>query len=154
MAPTPRPFSKAEVAIANPIIQVMSRVNTWVYRATNGRLGGRFLRGAPVCLLTTVGRKSGQRRVAPLIYGRDGNRLLLIASKGGMDHHPRWYLNLVANPEVEVQVGAEVLPMTAHTASEEEKRALWPTMVAVYPDYDDYQARTARDIPLVILTPR
>lgn len=154
MASAPRPFTKTEMAIANPIIQLMSRVNTWVYRATKGRVGGRFLRGAPVALLTTIGRKSGERRVAPLIYGRDGDRVLLIASKGGMDHHPRWYHNLVANPEVEVQIGAEVRRMTAHTATPEEKRALWPKMVAVYPDYDDYQARTTRDIPLVILTPR
>ena len=154
MASAPRPYTKREVAFANPIIKLMSRANTWIYRATNGRVGGRFLRGAPVLLLTTVGRKSGAPRVAPLIYGRDGDRVLLIASKGGMDHHPLWYHNLVATPEVEVQIGAEVRRMTAHTASPAEKRALWPKMVAVYRDYDDYQARTARDIPLVILTPR
>jgi len=154
MAGKPRPYTKREVAFANPIIQLMSRVNTWAYRATNGKLGGRFMRGAPVLLLTTVGRKSGQRRVAPLIYGRDGERVLLIASKGGMDHHPSWYHNLVANPEVEVQIGAETTPMRARTASREEKAALWPAMVKVYRDYDDYQARTARDIPLVILERR
>jgi deazaflavin-dependent oxidoreductase (nitroreductase family) len=154
MASAPRPFTKTEMAVANPIIKLMSRVNTWAYRATNGRLGGRFLRGAPVLLLTTVGRKSGARRVAPLIYGRDGERLLLVASKGGMDHHPLWYHNLVANPEVEVQIGAGRRRMTARTADPAEKRALWPKMVAVYRDYDDYQARTTRDIPLVILTPR
>jgi deazaflavin-dependent oxidoreductase (nitroreductase family) len=142
------------MAIANPLIKLMSRVNTWVYRATDGRLGGRFLRGAPVLLLTTVGRKSGAPRVAPLIYGRDGERVLLVASKGGMDHHPLWYHNLVANPDVEVQIGADVRRMTARTASPAEKQALWPKMVAVYRDYDDYQARTARDIPLVVLTPR
>jgi deazaflavin-dependent oxidoreductase (nitroreductase family) len=153
MAAAPRPFTKTEMAIANPIIKLMSRVNTWAYRATNGRLGGRFLRGAPVLLLTTVGRKSGARRVAPLIYARDGERVLLVASKGGMDHHPLWYRNLVANPEVEVQIGAEVRRMTARTATAAEKQALWPTMVAVYRDYDDYQARTTRDIPLIILTP-
>lgn len=154
MAAQPRPFTKTEMAIANPIIKLMSRVNTWAYRATNGRLGGRFLRGAPVLLLTTVGRKSGQPRVAPLIYARDGERLLIVASKGGMDHHPLWYRNLVARPEVEVQVGAETRPMRARTATREEKAALWPRVVEVYRDYDDYQARTTRDIPLVILEPR
>lgn len=154
MAGQPRPYTKREVAFANPIIKLMSRVNTWVYRATDGRIGGRFMRGAPVLLLTTVGRKSGQRRVAPLIYGRDGERLLLVASKGGMDHHPLWYRNLAANPDVEVQIGAETTPMRARTASREEKAALWPAMVKVYRDYDDYQARTARDIPLVILERR
>ena len=154
MASAPRPYTKREVAFANPIIKLMSRANTWIYRATNGRVGGRFLRGAPVLLLTTVGRKSGAPRVAPLIYGRDGDRVLLIASKGGMDHHPLWYHNLVATPEVEVQIGAEVRRMIARTASPAEKKALWSKMVALYRDYDDYQARTARDIPLVILTPR
>jgi deazaflavin-dependent oxidoreductase (nitroreductase family) len=154
MPSQPRPFTKTEVAIANPIIKAMSRLNTWVYRATNGRLGGRFMRGAPVLLLTTIGRKSGRPRVAPLIYARDGERLLIVASKGGMDHHPLWYHNLVANPEVEVQIGAETQRMTARTATAEEKRALWPKVVAVYRDYADYQARTTRDIPVVILTPR
>lgn len=154
MAGTARPYTKREVAFANPIIKAMSRVNTWVYRATGGRLGGRFLRGAPVLLLTTVGRKSGQRRTAPLIYVRDGARLVVIASKGGMDHHPLWYRNLVANPDVEVQLGTEIRPMRARTASREEKAALWPKAVAVYRDYADYQARTARDIPVVILEPQ
>jgi deazaflavin-dependent oxidoreductase (nitroreductase family) len=154
MASAPRPFSKTEVAIANPIIKAMSRLNTWAYRATNGRLGGRFMRGAPVLLLTTIGRKSGTRRVAPLIYARDGDRLLVVASKGGMDHHPLWYGNLVANPDVEVQIGADTRAMIARTATPDEKRALWPIVLAVYRDYADYQARTTRDIPVVILTPK
>lgn len=149
----PRPYTAREVAIANPIIKAMSRLNTWVYRATGGRIGGKFLRGAPVLLLTTTGRRSGQRRTAPLIYVRDGERLVLIASKGGMDHHPLWYLNLVANPAVEVQIGREVRPMRARTATPDEKAALWPKAVAVYRDYADYQARTSRDIPVVILEP-
>jgi len=154
MAAAPRPYTKTEVAFATPIIQVMSRLNTWIYRATNGRLGGRFRRGAPVLLLTTTGRRSGVRRVAPLIYVRDGERLVVIASQGGMDHHPQWYRNLVAHADVEVQIGAAVRPMRARTASREEKAALWPKAVAVYRDYDDYQARTARDIPVVVLEPR
>jgi deazaflavin-dependent oxidoreductase (nitroreductase family) len=154
MPSQPRPFTRAEVALANPIIKAMSRLNTWAYRATNGRLGGTFMRGAPVLLLTTVGRKSGARRVAPLIYARDRDRLLVVASRGGMDHHPLWYHNLVAHPEVEVQIGAETRAMTARTATPAEKAELWPTVVAVYRDYADYQARTNRDIPVVILTPR
>ncbi|MDX2167812.1 MAG: nitroreductase family deazaflavin-dependent oxidoreductase [Deltaproteobacteria bacterium] len=149
-----RPYSKTEVRIANPLIKAMSRVNTWVYRATGGRLGGRFLRGAPVLLLTTVGRKSGAPRVAPLIYLRDGEHLVLVASKGGMDHHPLWYRNLVANPDVEVQLGRDVLPMRARTANDAERAALWPRLLEVYRDYADYQARTARQIPVVILSPR
>jgi deazaflavin-dependent oxidoreductase (nitroreductase family) len=149
-----RPFTKTEVRIANPIIKAMSRLNTWAYRATGGKLGGKFMRGAPVLLLTTTGRKSGTPRVAPLIYLRDGERLVLVASKGGMDHHPLWYRNLVANPDVEVQVGSEVKPMRARTADEGERSALWPRLLEVYRDYADYQARTARRIPVVILDPR
>ncbi len=149
-----RPFTPLEVAIANPIIRVMSRLNTWAYRMTNGRLGGSFLRGAPVMLLTVVGRKSGRRLTVPLLYLRDGERVLTVASKGGMDHHPLWYLNLEANPAVEVQIGDDTLPMRAHTADAAERAVYWPKLVAMYPDYADYQARTARQIPVVVLSPR
>ena len=149
----PRPYTKTEMAIAKPLIKAMSRLNTWAYRATGGRRGGKFMRGAPVLLLTTIGRRSGERRVAPLIYVRDGERYVVIASKGGMDHHPLWYRNLLANPAVEVQVGREVQRMQARTANDAERAALWPRAVAVYRDYADYQARTQRQIPVVILEP-
>jgi deazaflavin-dependent oxidoreductase (nitroreductase family) len=153
MAGTPRPFTKTEVAIANPLIKLMSRVNTWAYRATGGRLGGRFRGGAPVMLVTTIGRKTGRRLTVPLLYLRDGDRVVTVASKGGMDHHPLWYRNMVANPAVEVQIGRGVRPMRAHTANAAEKAALWPKLVAMYPDYAQYQARTTRAIPVVILSP-
>ena len=150
----PRPYTKTEIAIANPVIKLMSRLNTWAYRATGGRVGGKFRSGAPVMLLTTIGRKSGRRLTIPLLYLRDEGRILTVASKGGMDHHPLWYRNLVANPAVDVQIGTETSAMQAHTASDAEKRALWPKLVAMYPDYATYQARTARNIPVVVLTPR
>jgi deazaflavin-dependent oxidoreductase (nitroreductase family) len=102
----------------------MSHANTWAYRATGGRLGGRFLRGAPVMLLSTVGRKTGQHHTTPLLYLRDGDRVVTVASKGGMDHHPLWYHNLVANPDVEVQIGTAVAPMRASTAGDGEKATL------------------------------
>ena len=149
----PRPYTKTEIAIANPVIKLMSRLNTWAYRATGGRVGGKFRSGAPVMLLTTIGRKSGRRLTIPLLYLRDEGRILTVASKGGMDHHPLWYRNLVANPAVDVQIGAETNAMQAHTASDAEKSALWP-LVAMYPYYATYQARTARNIPVVVLTPR
>jgi deazaflavin-dependent oxidoreductase (nitroreductase family) len=147
----PRPYTKTEVAIANPLIKAMSRLNTWAYRTTGGRVGGKFLRGAPVLLLTTIGRTSGQPRVAPLIYLQDGERYVVVASKGGMDHHPLWYTNLVANPAVEVQIGRAVQRLRARTASDDERAALWPRLLEVYRDYASYQARTQRRIPLVIL---
>ena len=150
----PRPYTKTEIAIANPVIKLMSRLNTWAYRATGGRVGGKFRSGAPVMLLTTIGRKSGRRLTIPLLYLRDEGRIVTVASKGGMDHHPLWYRNLVANPAVDVQIGTETSAMQAHTASDAEKRALWPKLVAMYPDYATYQARTARNIPVVVLTPR
>lgn len=152
--PRAKPYTKTEMAIANPVIKAMSRLNAWVYRATGGKVGGRFLRGAPVMLLTTVGRKSGQKRVAPLLYLRDGEKIVCVASKGGMPRHPLWYENLVANPEVEVQIGSEIRPMRAATATAAQKAAYWPKLTAMYRDFDDYQARTDRDIPVVILTPR
>lgn len=150
----PRPFSKTEVAIANPLIKWMSRLNTWAYRATGGRIGGKFAGGAPVMLLTTIGRKTGARHTLPLLYLRDGDRIVTVASKGGMDHHPLWYRNLVANPEVDVQIGSQVQAGNARTADDAEKAALWPKLVAMYPSYADYQARTTRSIPVVIIDPR
>jgi len=135
-------------------VRAMSAVNTWVFRVTGGRLGSRFLRGAPVLLLTTTGAKSGVRRTTPLIYLADGPRVVLVASKGGMSHSPAWYHNLMASPECEVQIGSRTTRMLARRASGEEKATLWPKLVAVYRDYDDYQARTSRDIPVLILTPR
>jgi len=104
--------------------------------------------------LTVTGRRSGQPRTVPLLYLRDGERVVFVASKGGMSRHPVWYHNVTAHPEVEVQIGGETRAMRARTASAEEKAALWPKLVAMYPDYDDYQARTERDIPVVICEPR
>ena len=105
-------------------------------------------------LLTTVGRRSGEPRVAPLIYLEDGDSVVTVASKGGSARHPLWYRNLQANPDVEVQIGADRRKLRARTASAEEKDKLWSRLTIVYPDYDDYQARTDRDIPVVILEPR
>jgi F420H(2)-dependent quinone reductase len=106
-----------------------------------------------VMLLTVIGRKSGRELTIPLLYLRDGERLVVVASKGGMDHHPVWYLNLVAHPDVVAQVGSASRPMRAHTADDAERTHYWPKLVAMYPDYADYQARTTRQIPVVILSP-
>jgi deazaflavin-dependent oxidoreductase (nitroreductase family) len=104
-------------------------------------------------LLTTRGRKSGLLRRTALIYGRDGDNYLVVASNGGAARHPQWYLNLAANPEVEVQAGAARFAARARVAAAEEKPRLWAIMSAIFPTYDSYQARTKRDIPLVILEP-
>ena len=123
------------------------------YEETNGEVG--FLWNDATCLvLTTTGRKSGEPRKFALIFGQDGDRYLLVASKGGAPEHPGWYLNLEANPEAVVQVKGDVIPVTASTASPEEKARLWPIMLEQWPYYDEYQAKTERDIPLIILSPR
>ncbi len=105
----------------------------------------------PTLLLTTVGRKSGQRRIMPLIYGETAGGYVVIASRGGYPTHPAWYLNLLANPEVDVQVGAERLRARARTAQGEERTRLWAQQRALFPPYDDYQAKTQRQIPVVVL---
>jgi deazaflavin-dependent oxidoreductase (nitroreductase family) len=102
-------------------------------------------------LLTTTGRHSGQPRTTPLIYGRDGDRYLVVASRGGAPKHPDWYENLVAQPEVHVQVMADRFKARARTATAAEKPPLWKTMAAIFPPYDEYQTRTTREIPVVIL---
>ncbi|GIH76796.1 nitroreductase family deazaflavin-dependent oxidoreductase [Planobispora longispora] len=122
------------------------------YLASDGDKGHLY-HGIPTLLLTTRGRKSGKLRRTALIYGTDGGRHLLVASNGGSAEHPAWYLNLTAEPDVHVQVGAEKFAARARTASAEEKTSLWPIMVKVFPTYDRYQAKTPRDIPLVIIEP-
>jgi deazaflavin-dependent oxidoreductase (nitroreductase family) len=116
-------------------------------------IDGSVTAGVPTLLLTTTGRRSGQPRRTALIYGRDGEDYLLIASQGGAPTHPLWYHNLVADPHVTLQVKADVIDGTARTATPEEKARLWPVMVAVWPFYDDYVKRTDRDIPVIIVTP-
>lgn len=149
-----RPFTRREERIGSAVIKVWSRLNTWVYRVSGGRIGGRFPGGAPVLLLTTIGRKSGRPQTAPLLYLADGDTYVVVASKGGMSHHPLWFKNLEANPRVEIEVGSRKIPATARRATAAQKAALWPGLVTMYPSYADYQARTTRDIPVVIITPQ
>jgi deazaflavin-dependent oxidoreductase (nitroreductase family) len=151
---TPRPFTATEERIARPVIKVMSLVNTWIYRLSGGRLGGRWMYGAPILLLTTVGRKSGEKRTAPLLYLEDGPRVILVGSQAGMSRDPLWVKNIDANPDVEIEIGARKRPMRARRGTSEEKAHYWPALCKMYPDYADYQARTTRDIPVLILDPR
>jgi deazaflavin-dependent oxidoreductase (nitroreductase family) len=117
----------------------------------SGGQDGHVWEGVTTLLLTTTGRRSGQPRTTPLIYGRDGDRYLVVASRGGAPQHPAWYENLAARPEVTIQVMADRFPARARTASPTERPALWKRMAAIWPPYDEYQARTAREIPVVIL---
>jgi deazaflavin-dependent oxidoreductase (nitroreductase family) len=120
------------------------------YVETDGQEGHDW-NGVQTLILTTTGRKSGERRSTPLIYGRDGDDPVVVASKGGADEAPAWYLNLAENPEVEVQVKADRFPARARTATAEEKPELWRMMADIWPQYDDYQEKTDREIPVVVL---
>jgi deazaflavin-dependent oxidoreductase (nitroreductase family) len=136
-----------------PDISLIGDEHVKVYRETNGEQGYLW-NGAPILLLTTTGRKSGEARTSALIFGRDGDDLLLVASQGGAPTHPNWYHNLNANPDVEVQVQGDVFRATARTADDDEKARLWSIMTDVWPNYDAYQERTDRAIPVVVLTPQ
>jgi len=114
---------------------------------------GRRLAGNDMLLLTTRGRSTGEPHTVPLLYLRDADRLLVIASYGGRDRHPEWYLNLLADPSVTTRVAERTLAMTARTASSAERAGWWPKVVAAYGDYAVYQARTDREIPVVALEP-
>jgi deazaflavin-dependent oxidoreductase (nitroreductase family) len=120
------------------------------YRATDGE-DGHDWNGTQVLILTTKGRRSGEERSTPLIYGPHGDDYLVVASKGGAPEHPAWYLNLAADPEVEVQVRGDRFAARARTATAEEKPELWSTMTATWPQYDEYQKKTDREIPVVVL---
>ncbi len=135
------------------LITLASRLHATLYRASSGRLGGRFSKTTPVLLLTTTGRKSGKQRTTPLLYLRDGDDYAIIASVGGAPTHPAWYLNLGANPAATIQIGSKKIAVTAQTATPDERARLWGLATQMYPQYDDYQAKTSREIPVVVLTP-
>ena len=120
------------------------------YRLSGGRVGGK-LAGLPVLLLTTTGRKSGRQRTVPLTYFDDDDAIVVVGSKGGSPRHPDWYLNLLVNPGVDVQIGREHRRLRARHASAEEAGRLWPMVLARAPGYGKYRAKTSREIPLVIL---
>jgi deazaflavin-dependent oxidoreductase (nitroreductase family) len=124
-----------------------------VYRETDGQRGYHW-RGTTILLLSTEGRSSGESRTTPLIHRTDGDRWVVVASKGGAPAHPSWYENLQANPDAEIQVQGERIPVRASTAGGEERSRLWSLMTEVWPPYDDYQARTERQIPVVVFSRR
>jgi deazaflavin-dependent oxidoreductase (nitroreductase family) len=124
------------------------------YRETGGEYGHDWKEGTSTLLLTTTGRRSGEPRTTPLIYGRKGDDYLIVASKGGASEPPGWYTNLQARPDAEIQVLDERIPVRARTATEAEKPDLWERMVAEWPYYDSYQERTDRPIPVVVLERR
>lgn len=136
-----------------PLIKAIAVVHRGVYRISGGRVGAS-LAGKPMLLLTTKGRKSGRERTTPLLYHRDGEDFIVVASNGGDPRHPAWYLNLRSEPTVRVQVGSRSVVCSAHVATPEERARLWPALLARYPGYSDYEKRAGREIPVVVLRPR
>ena len=135
-----------------PDLELVGPEHVRRYRETNGEVG-YIWNGVPTLLLTTTGRTTGEARTTALIFGRDGDDYLVVASMGGAPSHPNWYRNLVAQPSAEIQLRAERISVVARTAGEVEKQRLWKIMTDGWPNYDVYQSRTDRVIPLVVLTP-
>ncbi|MDH6196265.1 deazaflavin-dependent oxidoreductase (nitroreductase family) [Mycobacterium frederiksbergense] len=158
MANPPRPLNAKQVERLNAkstgtAIKWMSRAQTWIFKKTNGRLGDKFLRGAEVGILTTIGRKSGEERDSPLLFLQEGRRIVLVASQGGRATNPMWYLNLVANPKVKFQTKHETLELVARDAADAERDEYWPKLDAMYADFVNYRSYTDRKIPIVICDP-
>ncbi|MET8211461.1 nitroreductase family deazaflavin-dependent oxidoreductase [Streptomyces sp. NPDC005373] len=141
-----------EPSYQKPDLTLVGSEHVARYRETDGEVGYEW-NGVPILLLTTTGRTTGAPRTKALIFGRDGDDYLVVASTGGAPKHPSWYLNLLARPEAEVQVKAERTPVVARTADAAERTRLWDTVVGYWPNYDTYQTRTERLIPVVVLTP-
>lgn len=149
--PTPPPFPPPG-SLKMRLVNVLTRANVIGYRISGGRLGGK-VSGVPVLLLDHVGRQSGQARTTPLLYMADGDDLVVVGSRAGSDAMPAWWFNLKASPSTSVQVGSERREVVARQASGEEKARLWPLLVEGYPAYAEYQRRTDREIPVIILSP-
>jgi F420H(2)-dependent quinone reductase len=146
------PLAQTEMKRLKPrTIRLMGRLHAWLWRLTCGR----FVAGigaAPFLLLTSTGRKTGRRRTTPLLYLQDVDDLIVAASFGGNDLHPAWYLNLEDCPEAEVMIQGERRRVTSHQLSIEEKKRIWPRLIKLYPQFEIYQQRTSRGIPMLRLT--
>lgn len=134
-------------------IKWMSKLQTFIFKKTKGKLGNKFLKGSEVGILTTIGRKSGEARDSPLLFLQEGNRIVLVASQGGRATNPMWYLNLKANPQITFQSKAGTSQLTARDATDAERDEYWPKLDAMYSDFANYRSYTDRKIPIVICDP-
>ena len=161
---SPDELAKRKAALANPttakVIKYMAKAQVKVFTLTGGRIGSKWRIGAgfrkpvPTLLLDHVGRKSGTRFRTPLLYLLDGPNVVVVASQGGLPKNPQWFPNLVASPDTTIQIRTEKREVRAHTASPEERTALWPRLVELYADFAVYQQCTDREIPVFVLEPR
>ena len=147
-------FKESQIPAAKFVLRWATRLQVAVFRATNGRMMNKFIGGYPVCIVTTKGAKSGKTRRIALIHLPHGDdNKLMVASSGGMPKNPVWYYNVKANPDVQIMVGGEEKSYVARQVSDEEKAQLWPHLLSLYPDFDEYQARTDRNIPVFMCEP-
>jgi len=142
-----------DLRLLKPFLRAVNQANILLFRSTRGRFGSRLPGGARIGLLTTTGRKTGRRRTVALLYLSDGDRIILVASQGGMPRHPIWFLNLEADPAVEFETGSAARSYQARCANPAERASYWPQVCRLYPGYETYQRKTDREIPLVILEP-
>ena len=148
-----QPMTPFQERLARMTVQVMAGMNIVAFRLSDGRVGGTVPSGAPICLLTTRGRSTGRLRTVPLLFLWREEDMVAVASNGGMSVAPQWYLNLLADPLVEVSVGNWKQRRKARPAHEDERAELWPRFVAAYRHFQSYQVRTSRPIPLVVFEP-
>ena len=151
MSSKPPPAFPPPGTLKAKLVNLIPRTNVAVYRWSKGRLGGK-MQDLPVLILHTVGRKTGRARQSPVLYVEDGENYAIVGSRGGSDAPPAWWLNLQANPAATVEIKGTKRPVLARIATTEEKDLYWPRLVAGYPFYNDYQARTAREIPVIVLS--
>jgi deazaflavin-dependent oxidoreductase (nitroreductase family) len=143
----PKPITDQQLRRMRPLMKAFTKLNAWVFKASNGRLMSKFS-GCAICLVTMTGAKSGRRIDIPLMYVPFGEGVILVASLGGAPRHPTWFYNLVANPEIEVREGGRLMKLRARRVDADEKAKLWPICCEHYPPYESYQRRTERDIPV------
>jgi deazaflavin-dependent oxidoreductase (nitroreductase family) len=157
--PKPKP-SGLDSPVVPKVLKYAGKAHVRIYRLTGGRIGGKWRIGAgwkkpvPTLLLDHVGRKSGKRFTTPLLFLDDTPDVVVVASQGGLPKNPQWYANLLATPDTQVQIRGEVSAVRAHTATADEREALWPRLVDLYADFENYQSWTDREIPVVILSAR
>jgi deazaflavin-dependent oxidoreductase (nitroreductase family) len=149
-----QPIKDTQVPVVRFFMRWATRLNVAVFRASKGRLMNKFIGGYPVCIVTTTGAKSGKTRRIALIHLPHGENKLLVASQGGMKRNPVWYHNIVAHPDILIMVDGEEKAYRACQVSNDEKRELWPQLLSLYPGFDEYQARTDRNIPVFSCVPQ
>jgi deazaflavin-dependent oxidoreductase (nitroreductase family) len=160
MTTSKKPARLLDSSLTAAVSRYIGKAHTWIYRRTGGRVGGNlrlgagFRKPAPTLLLEHRGRKSGKTFVSPLLYITDNSNVIIVASALGRTENPQWYRNLLAHPDVHIEIGPDRLPVTAVVASAAERVRLWPRLVDAYADFDSYQNSTAREIPVIILQPR